>query len=283
MDRRSLLRVGAAVPVTGVVGAAPLALGGYAPTPGPFADGTIGLTMLGDSRMAGSTSDAANGIAGGSNNLVTGNGCRGYLYDWLSGPNETHGLQLFGTRWSGSRGLHHEGYPGETIGQIAARVQGGLLYGREPQYCVIMAGANDFGDQHLRTWDQALADMSALVDAVLAAAPWTRVVLCEEPLMSGAISHDLTKSTWQQQPYNAGLPDLAAGKNGRVTVARSAVIDQSMLDGSGVHCNDLGYRWLAFVIYQALRVWLGHDVGAPDRYMTNIPTPPGSPRPVGIL
>lgn len=253
---------------------------GVAPAPMPFLDGTIGVTVIGDSIAAGSTGDGANGLAGGNvAGLSTGNGARKYLGDWLAGPNETRGLSWFGSRWSGTAGLHHEGYPGETIGQLTARVQGGLLYGHEPQYAILVAGANDFGDARLRTWDQAIADMSALIDAVLAAAPWVRVVVCEQMPMRGDLTHDLTKSTWQQAAYNRALPGMVATKSGRAVVARTSVVSAGMLDGSGVHPTDIGYRWMAYAIYQALTPWLGHDVGDGQRYMTNIPVPGGSPRP----
>lgn len=279
--QRRLLLAGASAAALGVPGGLPI----LAPPPDPFSDGAIGLTYLGDSIIAGSTTDAANGIAAGNpTSLITGNGCRAYLYDWLRGPGEVAGLTLFGTRWSGSRGLHHEGYPGETIAQLTARVRDGLLVGREPQYLVLLAGANDFGDAYLRAWDQAVADTSTLLDLVLAAAPWIRVVLCEQILMSGAVSHDRTKSSRQQQAYNAALPGLVASKAGRVVVARTSVIGQDMLDPSGVHPTDVGYRWLAWAVYQALAPWLGHDLGAgAGRWMTNIPVPPGSPRPTWLL
>lgn len=254
-----------------------------APAPGPFGDGTIGITVLGDSIAAGSTSDGANGVAGGNvPTLVTGNGVRKYLGDWLSGPNETHGLAWFGSRWSGAAGLHHEGYPGETIGQLTAQVQGGLLYGHEPQYAIVVAGANDFGDSVGHDWQRAIADMSALLDTVLATAPWVRVVVCEQIPMRGDLTHDLTKSTWQQAAYNLALPALAASKSGRVVVARTSVVSAGMLDGSGVHPTDTGYRWMAYAVYQALTPWLGHDVGDGHRYMTNIPVPGGSPRPLEL-
>jgi hypothetical protein len=150
---------------------------------------------------------------------------------------------------------------------------------------VLLAGSNDFGDAYVRTWSQAIDDTSTLLDLVLAAAPWTRVVVCEQILMSGALSHDLTKSTRQQQAFNAALPELVARpeKQGRVVVAKSSLISQDMLDASGVHPTDLGYRWLAYAVYHALAPWLGVDVGGGHRWMVNIPVPGGGPRPFSIL
>lgn len=252
-----------------------------APPPDPFSDGTYALLPLGDSITAGSTTDPANGIAAGSPGLVTGNGYRKHLSDWLYGPNETRTVNMIGSLWSGSAGLHHEGHPGWTIAQINGAVN---TTSPAPQFIVLLAGANDFGDRYARTWQQAITDTGNLIDKLLGWAPWTRVVLCEQILMSGAISHDLTKSTWQQQAFNAALPTLAAdpARGGRVVIARSSIISQDMLDASGVHLIDGGYRWLAYVIYMALAPWLGHSVGDGHRYMTNVPVPPGNPRPSGL-
>jgi hypothetical protein len=104
------------------------------------------------------------------------------------------------------------------------------------------------------------------------------VVLCEQILMSGYLSHDLTKSTWQQQAHNDGLAGLADARDGRVNIARTSVISSAMLDGSGVHPTDVGYRWMSYAIYYALAPWLGHAAG-PGHYMTAITVPAGNPRP----
>lgn len=226
---------------------------------------------FGDSITYGSTNDPAN----------QGNGYPAYLRSWLRGPNECN-VEMVGSQLVGSQGARREGHPGWTIGQLTALVAGGLLTQICPQFVVVLAGANDFGDAYKRTADQALADTSTLLDLFLAAAPFVRVVVCEQILMAGSISHDLTKSTWQQQAFNAGLPELAASKAGRVTVARTSVVSEQMLDASGVHPNDVGYRWLAWSVYQALAPWLGHEAGG-RRWVTNIPVPPGNPRPLALL
>lgn len=257
--------------------------GGWAPSPGPFAGGRLVCIPFGDSITAGSTSDPANGIAEGTPGLITGNGYRSYLYDWLHGPNETHGFEYYGTLQSGNRHQPHEGHPGETIGQLRARVDNGVMYGHESQYVILLAGANDLRPDVNRTWQQMVADTDSLIDKILSLAGWTRIVLVEQILESGAIDADRTRATRHQQAYNRALPAIAATKSGRVSIAQASVIGQQMLDGSGVHPTDVGYRWLAYVIYYALAPWLGVDVGDGHRVMTNIPVPPGSPRPVGIL
>jgi lysophospholipase L1-like esterase len=266
--RRALLRA------VGLAGLLPPALRSptaarsatVASPPDPFPDGSYLLMPLGDSITFGSTADTANGS----------NGYRKYLHDWLIGPNETHGLRMIGSQISGSAGLAHEGHPGWTIGQLIGLVQGGLFAATMPQFVVLLAGANDFGQG--RTADQALADTATLIDLILAPQPWVRVVLCEQILMSGSINHTLTDNTRKQQAYNAALPGLVSSKNGRVVVARSSVIGQDMLDPSGVHPVDVGYRWLAYTIYGALAPWLGQN-----GWMVNVPVPPGSPRPTWIL
>jgi lysophospholipase L1-like esterase len=281
-DRRTLLRSTFAVPAVAALtlsGSTP-ASAAVADPPGPFPDGTYAVLCAGTSITAGSTADPANGIAAGyPADLITGNGYRKQLYDDLRIRNERP-INMVGSRQSGTAHLWHEGHPGATINEIAAYVGTGLA----PQFVILEGGANDFGDAHLRTWDQAIADMGALVDKVLAWAPWTRVVVCADPEFSGFVSHDLTKSTWQIQSYNAALPGLVADKGGRVVLAHTNPLGPDMLDAGGVHPNDVGYRWMAYGIYYALAPWLGHDVGAGGgRWMTSIAVPPGSPRPLYAL
>jgi lysophospholipase L1-like esterase len=157
-------------------------------------------------------------------------------------------------------------------------VQGGLLALAAPQICVLLAGANDLGPAGgSRTWSQVLTDLGSLVDVVLAAGD-VRVVLVEQILMSGAISHELTDHTRHQQAINAGLYALAAARGGKVSVARASVIPQRQLDASGVHPTDVGYQMLAYAIYYALAPWLGADVGDGSRYMVNIDVPLAYPR-----
>lgn len=276
MHRRTLLQAGAAM----LPAAVAVAAVAPAPAPAPYPDGTFALYCLGDSITAGSTSDPANGIATGSPGLSTGNGYRSYLLDDLRVRNECGTAKMIGSLHSGTAQLYHEGHPGWTINEISTAVD---TNGLAPQYVILLCGANDFGDRYLRTWMQARDDTNLLLDKLLNWAPWVRIVLCEQMLMRGDISHDLTKSTWQQQQYNAALQALADSKAGRVVVARTSVVGQGMLDGSGVHPTDVGYRWMAYCAYYALAPWLGHDVGGGQRWMTNIAVPPGSPRPTWIL
>jgi serralysin len=265
IGRRAVLGAGLAASAGTLLTTGPAVV---SPPPDPYPDGTYAMMCLGDSITAGLTADSANG----------GDGYRAYLLDDLSVRNERP-VSMVGSLRSGGRQLYHEGHSGWTINQIGGAVNFGSL---APQFVVLLAGANDFGDAYKRTWDQARDDTGALLDRLLTWAPWTRVVLCEQILMSGGVSHDLTKSTWQQQAFNAALPELVAGKAGRVVLARTSVIGQGMLDGSGVHPTDVGYRWMAYAIYYALAPWLGHLTGT-GRWMTNIPVPAGSPRPLAIL
>lgn len=275
MNRRTFLTAAAAAAGftaygPGGVGVT-LAAEPVAPPPDPFPDGTYALMPLGDSITEGLTDDPANGL----------NGWRGYLYDDLRIRNELGGrLRMVGSRQTGSRGLFHEGWGGQTIAQVAGHVGVGLA----PQFIVVLAGANDVGEANQRTWQQCLADTADLLDRCLAWAPWTRVVLCLQPLMSGWYSHDRTRSTKRQQALNRNLPGLLGSRGGRVVVARTDILSDQMIDrSSGVHPTDVGYRWMSYVIYYALAPWLGEDVGDAERYMTNTVVPGGQPRPLAVL
>jgi GDSL-like Lipase/Acylhydrolase family len=226
------------------------------------------LCPLGDSFAAGQTLDSGNG----------GNGWRKYLADNLAGPNETHDVTMVGSQVSGTAGLHHEGHGGWTIGQVIALVQGGALanpapaFAGAPNLIVLNAGSNDFGANH--SAGQVLADMSTLLDLLLALPSVPGIVVTEQVLQSGSVSHQLTDNSRRQQSFNADLPALVATKPaGRVVIAKTSRIRQQDLDIGGVHPTDAGYRRMEWEIYQALAPWLGWDDGAGGRWMVNRPCP----------
>jgi lysophospholipase L1-like esterase len=245
--------------------------------PAPYPDGSYAIVCAGDSITAGSTEDDANGIAEGTPGLVTGNGYRKYLLDDLRIRNECPTVRMFGSQRSGTAGLLHEGHPGWTVNQVAGVLGKGLA----PQFVVLLAGVNDLGQG--RTWSQVIDDTGSLVGSLLGWAPWVRVVVCEQVLASGLYNHDRTATSRAQQAINNALPTVVDDP-GRVVIARTGAVANSMVDNvsSGVHPLDVGYRWMAYAIYHSLRPWLGHQVG-PKRWMTNIPVPAGTPRPLWML
>jgi hypothetical protein len=231
-------------------------------------NGNYLIMSLGDSYAAGWSADAANG----------GNGYRAYLINNIIGPNEVHNVTAVGSQLSGTANLRHEGHPGFTTSQVIAGVQSGWLdnpapaNAGPPQFVIITTGSNDFGAG--ATWQQVLADVSTLVDLVLAVPTAPCVVLTEQILHSGSISHVLTDNTRRQQAYNAALPGMVATKPaGRVAIAHTSRIRQQNLDSGGVHLSNLGYQQMEWEIYQALAPWLGWDDGAGRQWMVNRPCP----------
>ncbi len=201
-----------------------------------------------------------------------GNGYRKLLFDYLYGPNEVHNIAYIGSQQSGSAGYRHEGHPGWRTDQLIDGVNRlkwltNPTNGGPPQFVVLLTGANDAGQGH--SWQQMVTDTATLLDLILAGSPSTCVVLCEQILMSGNINHTLSDNTRKQQAYNAALPGLAAARSGRVNIARLGIITQANLDPSGVHPTDLGYRMVAWLIYQAFAPWLGTD----GKYMVNVECP----------
>jgi lysophospholipase L1-like esterase len=235
----------------------------------PSPNGNILYVALGDSITYGYTSDPPNGQ----------NGFRSYLQADLVGPGEIHNLTPCGSQVSGTAGLHHEGYPGYTIGQLITLVQGGLLanpgpaFAGPPQLVILGAGANDAGQG--RTWQQMRDDSATLLQLLLALPSAPAVVWWEQILMSGSISHTLTDNSRKQQAFNQAMPQVIAelGVAGRVSIAQTSRIPQGHLDGSGVHPTDLGYREMEWEIYQALAAFLGTDLGDGVPVLANRPCP----------
>src|SRR6185312_3014896 len=153
--------------------------------------------------------------------------------------------------------LPHEGRPGWTTGDLLSLVTGGgLNYAQgRPNIVVLAAGANDFGAGC--TPEQVAANLAALLDAVLDAAPGSGVVLCEAVLMSSYKSTVLTNRSRQGQALNELLPALVEQRADRVVLARTSLLDQQDLATGGVHPNDAGYQRMAYAIYHALRPWMG--------------------------
>jgi hypothetical protein len=218
------------------------------------------LMPLGDSITAGQDSSS-------------GQGYRKLLADNLYGPNESHTITQVGSQVDGA-GWHHEGHGGWTIGQLIAGVQSGWLANPAPanagptNLVVLLAGANDFGAGG--SWQQAIDDTSTLLDLILGQSTAPGVVLCEQILMSGNVSHVLTDNTRKQQAFNAALPDLVASKPaGRISIAHSGRLRQQDVNSGGVHPTDGGYARLEYEIYRALAPWLGWDDGAGGRWMVN--------------
>jgi serralysin len=236
-----------------------------APRPASLSDPgqTVAIMALGDSYAAGSTLDSANGQ----------NGYRSYLLGNLVGPNEDHAptgptLTMVGSQVSGAANLHHEGHPGYTVAQIVAGVQGGWLTANPPQIVILTVGSNDFGAGH--TWQQVYADYSALLDLILAAPSAPCVVVTEQIIHSGSVSHVLTVNSREQQAFNAQLPAMVASKpTGRVLIARTSRLRQQDLDSGGVHPTNGGYQRMEWEIYEALTPLLGWADGTGQRWMAN--------------
>ncbi|MFI6333185.1 SGNH/GDSL hydrolase family protein [Micromonospora chersina] len=208
---------------------------------------------------------------------ANGNGARKAVLDWLIINNEQRNVRCVGSQPSTGTGggfgytvpLAHEGHPGWTSTQLLGLVTGGgLNYPQgKPHVVMVMAGANDFGAGLSPA--QVYANLTALVDAVLAVDPGLVVVLCENVLMSSYKSSTLTNRSRQAQELNSMLPDLVAARGDRVVLAKTSLLDQQDLATGGVHPNDAGYQRMGYILYHSLRPWFG----AQGKYLVPVKHP----------
>lgn len=251
--RRTLLKAALGASAAGtLLAGAEVAAAAVSPQPGP--DAVWNLCFLGDSYMAGTDS-------------TDGNGARKAVLDWLIINNEARNVRCVGSMASTGNGggygyvipLVHEGHPGWTTTQLLGMVTGGgLAYAQgKPNIVMLMAGANDFGAGLSPT--QVCANLTALLDAVLADCPDAGVVLCEHVLMSSYKSSTLTARSRQGQELNALLPDVVASRADRVILARTSLLDQQDINSNGVHPTDVGYQKMAYALYRSLAPWLGRN------------------------
>lgn len=148
----------------------------------------------------------------------------------------------------------YAGGPGYTITSTRTQIAAWFAAGA-PDIVLLDVGVNDA--RNGRTAAQMLADMGALLDAMLAY-PNTRVVVAKLTVPNGAVSANLRAAGVPAQQFNAGLPAVADARAPRVIVADMSIISTSSL-GDGLHPNDLGYRQMSWIWYVTLAQWLGTD------------------------
>jgi lysophospholipase L1-like esterase len=201
------------------------------PSPQPIG-GQVSIVPLGDSITWGSGSSDGNGYRKPLADLLSGAGV-----NWLLAGAQTHGSMPDN---------NNEGWPGATISALDARVGPSMvappLY-HPPAYVLLYAGRNDAASG--RTAVQMTTDMTALVDQMLAAAPYVRILLAQ------ITATGLPAEQATDVAFDASLPALAG--------PRVRIVDQTGLaiGGDGIHPDDAGYadegqRWFA-----AIQAWRG--------------------------
>jgi lysophospholipase L1-like esterase len=136
---------------------------------------------------------------------------------------------------------NHEGYSGETIDQIAARIPAALS--RSPDIILLMIGTNDM-------YRMGAADaprrLEALIGKILDANSHALLVVARIIPFPGNAN---------VEPYNAAIPAIvqrkaAAGEHIVLVDQFSGFPNSELADG--VHPNDAGYRRMAGVWYSAI-------------------------------
>lgn len=139
------------------------------------------------------------------------------------------------------------GYPGETIAQITTRCQAaGSIYtyaatASTPRAVFVSAGTNDAAAG--RTATQMLADMTALLAAVAAMLPTTRVIVCSIPKFYAptAPTGGLATANAYIATFNAGLAALCTAQGPLFSYCDdSSALTQAHAAADGTHLTPEG-------------------------------------------
>jgi lysophospholipase L1-like esterase len=141
----------------------------------------------------------------------------------------------------------NEGHPGWTIAQLSEQITGWMA-ASGPDLVLLHAGVND---ARTGASDSVMTDrMRVLLGRILAASPTVRVIVADViPPWSSETSN---AASFAVQLFNARLPALVSEFGPRVTLARMSVAVSNAQLGDGLHPNDTGYRYMAWVWWRCM-------------------------------
>lgn len=185
----------------------------------------------------------------------TSDSYRWELFRYLTDVQQIYITTYVGSQSSGQEpNPRNEGHSGWTIADLSAQVSGWVTT-YQPDVVLLHAGVND-----ARTGASAetmATRMTDLLSRILAASPSVRVVVGDVIPPWYGTQQDVASVTVQR--FDAMLPAVVAAAGPRVSLARmSAAVTSSQL-GDGLHPNDTGYRYMAWVWWRCMAPLLSAD------------------------
>lgn len=186
---------------------------------------------------------------------TTGDGYRADLARYMVDVQQIYTATWVGSQTSGQQSNpHHEGHSGWTIADLSGSI-GGWMATYQPDVVLVHAGVNDArAGADSATMQARMAD---LLGRILAASPTVRIVVGDVIPPWYGTQQDIASAAVQR--FDAALPGVVAAAGPRVSLARmSAAVTTSQL-GDGLHPNDTGYRYMAWVWWRCMSPLLAAD------------------------
>jgi lysophospholipase L1-like esterase len=149
---------------------------------------------------------------------------------------------------------YHEGHAGWRIDELTPYVPDWVA-AADPDVVLLHAGVNDA--RAGATADVMAGRMADLLEAVIAAAPATRVIVGDLIPPWNGTENDIASVAAQR--FNSLLPAVVAAAGPRVSLARMSAAVSSNLLADGLHPGDTGYRYMAWVWWRCMGRLLSAD------------------------
>lgn len=184
----------------------------------------------------------------------------GDSYRWDLARYLTDVQQMYNAQWVGSQSSgqepnpHHEGHSGWTVADLTTQIDSWMAT-YQPDIVLLHAGVNDARNGA----DAATmaSRMQALLGRILADSPTVRVVVGDVIPPWYGTQQDIASATVQR--FNSLLPSVVATAGPRVSLARMTAAVSSGQLGDGLHPNDTGYRYMAWVWWRCMAPLLSAD------------------------
>ena len=185
----------------------------------------------------------------------TGDGYRWDLARYIVEVQQIYTATWVGSQASGQQSNpHHEGHSGWTIADLSTGIDSWIAT-YQPDVVLLHAGVND---ARQGADAQTMANrMQALLGRILADSPTVRVIVGDVIPPWYGTQQDIASVAVQR--FDAMLPSVVAAAGPRVSLARMSVAVTSGQLGDGLHPNDTGYRYMAWVWWRCMGPLLSPD------------------------
>lgn len=186
---------------------------------------------------------------------TTGDGYRWDLARYVIEVQQLYTANYVGSQSSGQESNpRHEGHSGWRIDDLTTGIDGWMAT-YQPDVVLLHAGVND-ARQGADAQTMATR-MQALLGRILADSPTVRVIVGDVIPPWYGTQQDVASVAVQR--FDAMLPSIVAAAGPRVSLARMSVAVTSSQLGDGLHPNDTGYRYMAWVWWRCMGPLLAAD------------------------